>query len=77
MLCNRNMCIRIKIKRSTTKSNENKQKPKESTRGTYNVIQVGMRDAEEIVAYSVLGAAAYIEGHFESWEHYAGFVACN
>lgn len=50
---------------------------KESTKGTHNVVHVGVGDAEEVVVDSVLGAAANVEGQFESGKHYAGFVACN
>ncbi len=41
------------------------------------MVHVGMGDAEEVLLYSLVGAATNIEGQIESWENYAGFVASN
>ena len=51
----------------------------EAVRGnwTYNVIHVTMGDEEEVLAYSLLGAATNIKGQIEGWENDASFMASN
>ena len=41
----------------------------------HNMVHVGVRDAKEVLLYSLLGTTTNIKSQIESMQTYAGFVA--